>query len=151
MWRCRKCHEKVDDEFQACWNCGTSDDGTEDPNFRHADRIRPEELKPAGTLPDIDISTAIQAENPNRPPLVPSPSGPVVSIRCLRCDGEAEFLGTKSFHEGFQWGGLLGALGDFLVNQVSFDVYACKRCGRVEFFVTGVGEQFRAPKDPRNG
>jgi hypothetical protein len=29
------------------------------------------------------------------------------------------------------------------VNREHFDVYVCPRCGRVEFFVDGVGEQYR--------
>ena len=33
MWECSKCHEAIEDEFAVCWNCGTSKDGTEDPEF----------------------------------------------------------------------------------------------------------------------
>lgn len=28
-------------------------------------------------------------------------------------------------------------------NREHFDVYVCPRCGRVEFFLDGVGEEFR--------
>ena len=34
MWSCPSCHESIDDAFDACWNCGTSNDGIEDRNFR---------------------------------------------------------------------------------------------------------------------
>ena len=34
MWECNKCHERIEDSFDACWNCGTSRDGVEDPSFR---------------------------------------------------------------------------------------------------------------------
>jgi hypothetical protein len=34
MWQCVKCREKVKDDFDVCWNCGTARDGTEDPEFR---------------------------------------------------------------------------------------------------------------------
>jgi len=33
------------------------------------------------------------------------------------------------------------------VNKQQFDVYMCPRCGRVEFFVDGVGEEFRAREE----
>ncbi len=31
MWKCSHCDEPIDDQFDTCWNCGTSTDGTEDP------------------------------------------------------------------------------------------------------------------------
>lgn len=37
MWTCVKCSETHDDSFSACWNCGTSKEGTEDANFRPVD------------------------------------------------------------------------------------------------------------------
>ena len=33
MWRCSQCAEDVDDDFDACWNCGTSVDGVLDSQF----------------------------------------------------------------------------------------------------------------------
>lgn len=41
MWTCPKCGSKVDPGFDVCWNCGTSRDGTEDPNFVSADEAGP--------------------------------------------------------------------------------------------------------------
>jgi hypothetical protein len=32
------------------------------------------------------------------------------------------------------------------VKREQFDAYACPRCGRVEFFVDGVGEEHRTPR-----
>lgn len=37
MWNCSKCKEKVDDEFEICWSCGTTRDGVEDPDFARED------------------------------------------------------------------------------------------------------------------
>ena len=34
MWKCIKCGEDIEDTFDVCWNCGTSKDGVEDPNFQ---------------------------------------------------------------------------------------------------------------------
>jgi hypothetical protein len=63
-------------------------------------------------------------------------------MRCPRCPAKLEYQGTKKFHEGANWG-ILGELGEIFVNRQQFDVYTCPRCGRVEFFVDGIGEQFR--------
>jgi uncharacterized protein YbjQ (UPF0145 family) len=38
MWRCPKCGERHEETFDVCWNCGTSQDGTEDPDFRHDEK-----------------------------------------------------------------------------------------------------------------
>ena len=37
MWQCVKCDQDVEENFFVCWNCGTSRDGTEDPDFGKAD------------------------------------------------------------------------------------------------------------------
>ncbi|WP_232056454.1 hypothetical protein [Pseudoalteromonas sp. A25] len=55
---------------------------------------------------------------------------------CTRCDESLTFLGTKNFHEGTRWGAL-GGLGELLVNKENLDMYACKSCGKVEFFIEG--------------
>jgi hypothetical protein len=36
-WKCAKCGNRVPGNFQVCWNCGTSQDGAEDPGFRRID------------------------------------------------------------------------------------------------------------------
>jgi hypothetical protein len=55
-----------------------------------------------------------------------------------------EYVGTKRFHEGTRgWSFALGHVGELVVNRRSFDVYVCDRCGRVELFVDGIGEEFR--------
>jgi len=28
MWKCKKCAEKIEEEFDVCWNCGADKDGT---------------------------------------------------------------------------------------------------------------------------
>jgi len=63
-------------------------------------------------------------------------------MQCPRCDRALSYVGTKAFHEGTRWG-FLGELGELFVNKERFDVYVCSRCGRVELFVDGIGEEFR--------
>ncbi|MGH2400241.1 MAG: hypothetical protein ACRDF6_10385 [bacterium] len=63
-------------------------------------------------------------------------------MNCPRCGSGLQYMGTKKFHEGTRWG-VFGELGELFENREHFDVYMCPRCGRVEFFVDGVGEEFR--------
>jgi hypothetical protein len=45
-------------------------------------------------------------------------------------------VGEKDFHEGTRsWGFILGDLGELLTNQEKIEMYYCRYCGRVEFFV----------------
>lgn len=39
MWQCAKCLENLEDTFDVCWHCGTSQDGAEDPDFPKADDV----------------------------------------------------------------------------------------------------------------
>lgn len=74
-------------------------------------------------------------------PEIPEP------LLCPRCNKEMLFAGTKKFHEGsFEWGFWLGNLGELFTNRERFDVYVCPECGRVEFFLEGLGEESRPPK-----
>ena len=58
---------------------------------------------------------------------------------CIRCQDKISFIGTKNFHEGTRWG-VLGDLGELFVNKENLDMYACKTCGKVEFFIAGFNE-----------
>ncbi len=78
------------------------------------------------------------------PPPQVSASAPS-PLLCIRCDTALDFVGTKRFHEGGRWG-VLGDLGELFVRRERFDVYVCPRCGRVEFFVDGIGEEHRAER-----
>lgn len=63
-------------------------------------------------------------------------------IVCPRCELHLEYVGTRDFHEGTRWG-VLGELGELFVNKQRFDVFVCPRCGRVELFIDGIGEELR--------
>lgn len=62
--------------------------------------------------------------------------------RCTSCNIALTFAGTKRFHEGTRWG-VLGEVGELFVNKEKFDVYYCPTCGKVDFFVDGIGEDRR--------
>lgn len=81
-------------------------------------------------------------------PRSPSENTPPVNpMKCPRCNTALKFVGTKKFHEGTRgWGFFLGDLGELFTNREHLDIYVCARCGRVEFFVDGLGEEFRTEK-----
>ena len=54
-------------------------------------------------------------------------------INCLRCDTKMVYTGLHRFHEGTRWG-VLGNLFELFVKKKSFELYACPKCGKVEFF-----------------
>lgn len=121
MWQCPKCKESIEPSFDTCWHCGTSQDGTEDPSFT--------------CVEDLD-----GVPGSWKPPESQSPSKN--ALICPRCRKQLTYVGTKRFHEGAQWG-IFGDLGELFVNSEKFDVYSCPKCGRVEFFVDGIGEDLR--------
>lgn len=41
MWKCKKCSEKIESRFDACWSCGTSRDGVADPSFQSESTVEP--------------------------------------------------------------------------------------------------------------
>lgn len=127
MWQCIKCREEVEEEFDVCWNCGTSRDGTEDPEFRRAD--------------DVAAASRTQAAAEQQPAVTGQPEQN--PIFCPRCDRKLDFIGTKNFHEGTRYWDFMGGLWELFKNREHFNVYVCPQCGRVEFFLDGVGEEFR--------
>ena len=56
MWQCVKCGEQVEEDFEGCWNCGTTRDGVEDPYFRKADEAETDALgeRSADTAPTLE-------------------------------------------------------------------------------------------------
>jgi predicted nucleic-acid-binding Zn-ribbon protein len=138
MWHCPKCREKIDDEFDVCWSCGTSRDGVEDPDFQRADDAAPVEDE---AVP-VQLTAIREAE---AEVALPATRATTNRMDCPRCHAVMQFVGTKKFHEGTNWGAW-GDLGELFVNKEDFDVYVCKRCGRVEFYVKDIGADLR-PRD----
>lgn len=62
---------------------------------------------------------------------------------CLRCDSIMQYSGTRQFHEGAKLGFWMGNLGELFVNRESFVIYHCPTCGKVEFYIDGIGNDFR--------
>lgn len=65
-------------------------------------------------------------------------------LECGRCSGSMRYAGLKKFHEGTRaWGFWLGDLGELFTNRELYDVYICPNCGKVEFFLDGIGDTKR--------
>lgn len=82
-----------------------------------------------------------QKELDERPTqLVPEPSPPL----CQHCKMELEYVGTRRLHEEKSLS-VLGELGEMFKEGAHefLDVYVCRRCGRVELFVDGIGDELR--------
>ena len=62
MWTCPRCSAEVDEGFELCWQCGTSSDGVENPDF----------------VREIDVGTV--------------PPDWVPKIRCGACGYEGKML-----------------------------------------------------------
>lgn len=127
MWTCRRCETEVEDSFGMCWNCGTAKDGTPDPNFHN-------EAATEGNRSRVERQGVGQSR----------------LLKCLRCQTPLQFLGRRSFEEGQnQRSGLdpltmaLDVFSTVFRQQEYLDVYCCPRCGKVEIFVDGVGEELR--------
>jgi hypothetical protein len=107
--RCNGCGETTEHGYSVCWNCGT-----------HLD----------GSAPDKDFI----------PDNVAAPSASVAKPRelaCLRCGATMTAVRRMRLHEGTPMEAFLyRGLDEPYVNREPFDMYACRGCGKVEFFLT---------------
>ncbi len=67
----------------------------------------------------------------------------VSPLKCLRCETRLKFDGTRTL-EGSKDIGLF----ELIVGYKEYDIYHCPACGKVEFFLNGVGEEMRSPTVP---
>ena len=105
MKTCPNCSTEIEHNFEVCWNCCYS--LTEKRVIDSPENGR------------IDFEKEL-----NKPR----------TIDCLRCGTKLTCTGVNRFHEGPRWG-ILGDFFELFVNKVSFEVYMCFKCGKVEFFI----------------
>lgn len=67
MWRCAECNESIEPSLDVCWSCGTSRDGSRDPDFKPADDLT---RLDTANLPQVD-STLQTPDAPAAPPPLP--------------------------------------------------------------------------------
>jgi Zn finger protein HypA/HybF involved in hydrogenase expression len=63
-------------------------------------------------------------------------------LTCLRCKTPMLYSGNFKFHEGARMG-VLGNLFELFVNQETFDLYICPKCGKVEFFTPQGNSEYK--------
>lgn len=137
MWKCSKCGEDVEELFDVCWNCGTTSDGVEDPNFDKARRAR----QLMSSMPELELAANLESEQresierawkgeARRP--CPDCGSPLGKIRLSRGSLEdtggdnaicyaAEATDRGWFHSAVPVQGEIAA-------------FACPECGRVVLF-----------------
>jgi hypothetical protein len=92
MWTCPKCGAKVDATFDACWQCGTSPEGVEDPDFVRADDAGPIEDPIYDPIAEPVVTVA--------PELAGSAGGALVECYQALTLMEAKFLADQLSAEG---------------------------------------------------
>jgi hypothetical protein len=107
----------------SAWQC---------PNCRHALEPQFDECWDCGYVRGSGGDETLREPTPGSDP-----------ITCVTCMLGLDFIGTKQFHVGPRGPFVLGEMGEFLIDRDRFDVYECPRCGRIELFMDGVGEEFR--------
>jgi len=124
MKTCPNCKSEVEDNFEMCWNCQYSfiDDKVIDTaDFKlvcPGCKTVVEETMLYCPVCQFDLSKyqVVKKEVNDK------------IIECSRCNVSLIFHGKYDFQEGM----LTSAL---FTNRVSFDLYVCPKCRKVEFFV----------------
>jgi hypothetical protein len=94
MWTCPKCGEEVDEEFDICWQCGTSPEGVEDPSFVHADASVPIEDLRDRLEQKLEHAAALDADFAGVPPV------DLVECYWARDELEAKFVVDRLIEQG---------------------------------------------------
>jgi hypothetical protein len=126
MWKCSKCHEAIDDSFGACWKCGTSVDGVEDPDFR--------------SLSEGEEVTEEWAESYSQPEV----RGSRTKLTCEVCGSEKIIPEVRILDQGEYSNGRLQVMicgnpnaflfKDKLMGELK--AHVCGECGHTELKVT---------------
>jgi hypothetical protein len=69
---------------------------------------------------------------------------PPGTLLCSRCKSALEYAGTRRLNDDKEMS-VLGELGEMYKNGAHefLDVYICRKCGHVDLFVDGIGEDSR--------
>jgi len=139
-WKCGKCGEDVPATMEICWNCGTSQDGVEDPNFVKADTIVP---------PEVAAEEADGDELHDDPVAVRRTAESRTELRCPRCGSTKVLPNVQTLVEIAHNTPLrllvdrkpdAFILKDRLFGELTADV--CGECGHVELRVSNGPELY---------
>lgn len=62
------------------------------------------------------------------------------TLNCLRCHGQMHFIKQEKIQLG-QTGYFLGDWPNILAGALDVEIYACPKCGKLEFFMPGVTQE----------
>ena len=127
MKNCPNCKAEVLESYEICWNCQYS--FTE---FRVISQTEFTDKCPncnteiesiAERCPNcqFELKTEVQINEED-------------NIHCLRCKVPMEYMGSRIFQEGSKFG-VMNDLVDLFSSHDSFNLYACPKCGKIEFFL----------------
>jgi hypothetical protein len=125
MWQCTRCRETSEDNFDVCWNCGTSKDGTEDPAFARAEDAEPDAEETTSRNQPISFIP------PARKVMVRKWGPPV----CPTCGQQSLYVKQEVPAGSGDGIYLLPGLGE-LFYYATFDVVICASCGHTRFFAS---------------
>lgn len=137
-WICPQCKQSVPGSFEVCWSCGTSQDGTPDPDFLR----EPEEEKVERSPEDgFEQDRPARIETPIARP----------SYKCPRCGSTRVVPRARVVDQGEHSNGDLQVVvygnpealifKDRLYGRLSADI--CGDCGYVELRVENPGELYQ--------
>ena len=122
MWICKICDAEVeDDSWEECWRCSTA------RKLYEGSRSESNEGRAARLTKLREQHEARLAK----------------FLGCLRCETKMHYCGTKRLEGDARRGSLPTALGELFFKRPRYDVYSCPNCGKVEFFLDGVGDELR--------
>lgn len=121
MWVCSRCQTEIDEEFQICWNCGATIEGTPDPSFERAEATLPPSAFP---LPPEVIAPPTE-EHPQSPRDLDSLLAE--HFRCPKCRN----LGASTKRIAATGTGLSKILD---IQHNEFIAVSCVRCGYTELY-----------------
>lgn len=130
-------------DAERIWNAKSDDDlliaaAELDTYTDEGRRVIREELRRRGLEDPLDQARFIAPEQETKP-AEDEGEFPAANPRCVRCDVDERYLGARRFRQTAD-SGALGGLGQPFAIDQAFDVYVCPRCGHVDMFVGGVGE-----------
>jgi hypothetical protein len=130
----------VGDDFEACWNCGTSSDRVPDPDFQRAEPLSDEH-----TVADARAAEPPSAEANSTDIRAKARDGSF-KPRCPHC-GSAQLYSRRIAAGRGEGPYLLAGLGGFL-HYAEFDVVICARCGLTQLFAEpDAREKLRSSSD----
>ena len=134
MWKCPKCRERLDDGFDVCWNCGTSHDGVEDPEFERADDDADEadDDGSESAIESLPLAAVREATDQSEVSMRKA-------IKCRDCGVPVAFLGQIALmkqNDSVFWSVVAAFSNHNPMGLETFpvDFFRCPRCGRLEMY-----------------